>query len=395
MLKVSPVSVPVLLSSTASITTADHSCDTRTLSLIDSNDVSAKDNVIHTEVLTHNISKLPSKANEITLPTSSYLEKEETSSRPKSRSSTSQINSTHDSRIALIGQKSQTFGGLQTRELTSNRSDRRAQDKGTSSVGDKVWMGIQRSRTWLDWRRLKFDLLEDRVKGAVELSMFSHQKNSFLPQGQLLKFVTQSSVEIELSRWKHIPHRSFRTRRVPSGVQVEEQISLAGATPARSQSDNVLPQDWGKTYRKIFAILLFVNRPSSIWSFVEESICDADLPLIKVSRTEGPQHLFDLRRRHDPELPLHCFKQWKDRAIAKFEERQWIVLAPSFEKSDGKVTPHRKFAAEEILPFLSWKATPEEGGFGQVYKVDIHPDHHAFKKTEVRSLKQCDFFGQF
>lgn len=376
MLDVSLIVVPVSLTSTASIASANHSYDTRTLSFDGSQDVAAKDDIIHAEVLAHNISTLKPGVGEV-------------QSLQESGGSTPQPLGVDERSVPFLVQKSHTFHGLHTIEQTPSRPNRRVHDKGPSSVGDKVLKGIRRSRTFFDWGRLKFDRLEDRIKGAVEESIFSHQKNFFLPQGQLLKFVTQGSVEGELSRWKHITVRKWKTYRVPSGVQIEAQTSPAGKTPARSQSESILPQDWGKTYRNIFAILLLVNRPSSIWSFVEEGICDADLPLIKVPRAEGPQHLFDLRRRNDAELPLRCFKQWKDRAIVKFEERQWFILAPSFEKSDGKEIPHREFATEEILPFLSWKATSEEGGFGQVYEVNIHPDHHAFNKTEVRTPTYC------
>ena len=72
--------------------------------------------------------------------------------------------------------------------------------------------------------------------------------------------------------------------------------------------------------------------------------------------------------------------------MARFEQRQWTVLAPFFARSNGKDNSHLELEPEEILPFTSWTVAADPGGFGQVYRVDIHPDHHAFNTTKVCTL---------
>lgn len=226
-----PIIVPVLLAPTAPSVSAKSFGDNETTSLNNPEDPSAKDAVIHTEDLSHRISKLVfSEANETRVTRPPDPEVEQTGSRLEYAVSTARVSTADDTPVWPIVRKSHTFNGLRSVGLTFGHSNRRPHDKALTSLGDEVLIGIRRSWTWLDWRRLKFDRLEDRVKGAVKSSLFSHQKN-FLPQGQLLKLVTQSSVGRELSRWKYIPQRCLKTWRGPSGVRIEAQMSPAGITP--------------------------------------------------------------------------------------------------------------------------------------------------------------------
>ena len=137
------------------------------------------------------------------------------------------------------------------------------------------------------------------------------------------------------------------------------------------------------SYRKILAILHLMKRPSKIRLFVKSGVCDSDLPLADASVSTGPSVFYGLRSEKSGSLV-----RFKKRADAKeFLERQWSVLVPFFHCSDGTHVPHHDFESEVILPFLSHEETAKEGGSGKVYKIEIHPDHHSFKKQKVSSMR--------
>ena len=255
----------------------------------------------------------------------------------------------------------------------------RAPSRRDSGLGDKTIHEVRRNRAWI---HVHFDCLEDRLKAATNSSQFSMQK--FLPNGLLDELVTQTSVEGELSRWKHIPLKFVHTWKRPHSIRIEPEKDRGANFPLRSRSTSeLLRQGSDRTYRKIFAILTFIARPASIWLFVEEGICDADLPLLQVSGADGAQRCFELRGRQASKT-LRCFQGWENGMIHRFLERQWLFLVPCFETSDGNTIPHQNFHPDEIMPFTCWKETPERGGFGQVYEAHIHSDHHTFDKTQVR-----------
>ncbi|KAJ9148594.1 Kinase-like protein [Pleurostoma richardsiae] len=227
----------------------------------------------------------------------------------------------------------------------------------------------------------------------------------FLPRHKLDKLVYQESVETELARIE----ASFRNRlrkslpfwRTPAteseihamARKICELTTSTGAAEYSEQLDK-------RSFRKIFAILLLIERPSKIWNFVEEGVSDADLPLVKIQRKSRPW-TFKLRRKEARHTSLQCFKGWRHSTIARFEEWQWAMLAPYFARGTRKDVKHYTLPDETILPFTSWENKREPGGFGQVYKVSIHPDHHNFgnQKESKRgfavkrlfSRKEADF----
>ncbi|KAF2132923.1 kinase-like protein [Dothidotthia symphoricarpi CBS 119687] len=282
-----------------------------------------------------------------------------------------------------------------TRRIRSSIVDRlpwRSDNKRYSFVPDVLVANVRQSIEWLNLGQANTDdrlhSLEDQLKVSMEKSNVSHRK--FLPRCQLDRIITQTSVENELSKLRNLPRKYIRAWKRLASIPVEEKQTIRrGKGHIRAESDSMLskrlqhpkePQE--KLYRKVFAILLFIRRPSRIWSFVEEGVCDADLPLMKVRRPGGLEGRFDLRREKDRDTPLRCLKKWRDGTICDFEEYQWIVLAPFFRKSNGKDVPHVELKPEQSLPFTDWRLKPR-GGYGQVYKATVHPDHHAFDKVEV------------
>lgn len=232
--------------------------------------------------------------------------------------------------------------------------------------------------------------LQDQLFGAIKGSWSYDHPRGFLPKGQLSGLVTQTAVEMELSKYEASLRKRLQIWKPPADIQTEAR-SICGGVEHGLASDTEdeqharhVQQPSEKSYRKIFAILLLIERPSRIRSFVEEGVCDADLPLVNVPRTNGLPGPFRLRRKNACSCcPLRCFRGWGGSTVARFEQSQWMVLAHSFARSKRKRDPDYKLQPEIIMPFTSWKKAAPRGGFGQVYRVEIHPDHHAFPNDEV------------
>lgn len=257
---------------------------------------------------------------------------------------------------------------------------------------------IRRSGEWLSLGQNNVDSpprgLEDQLKAAMKESNESHRK--FLPQDQLDKIITKTVVDNELSKLRNLLRKYARSWKQLTSVPIEgRKPDRNGKGHVGAKSDSILskyhqpPKELQeKSYRKIFAILLFIRRPSRLWSFVEDGVCDADLPLIKVPRKKGPEGRFHLRREKDPRTPLRCLMKWREGTIYDFAETQWIVLAPQFRKPNGKDVLHIRLQPKQPLPFTSWRPMPR-GGYGQVYRAKVHYSHHAFDKDEVRATFEC------
>ncbi|KAF7531408.1 hypothetical protein G7054_g8942 [Neopestalotiopsis clavispora] len=162
-----------------------------------------------------------------------------------------------------------------------------------------------------------------------------------------------------------------------------EQLSIEH-TENRPEA-GILPIE--KTYIKILAILIRIERPARIKLFTDADICDRDLPLFRVSKdTGGKSELCGLRKK-DSNQPLQAFGNWSQSLIDRFEETQWYFLANVFGPAGRKSVPHYEFGSKDILPFkFSNKNGTMRGGSGQIRKVKIHPHHRAFKHYDVRHL---------
>lgn len=231
--------------------------------------------------------------------------------------------------------------------------------------------------------------LQDRLFHACIKIGYPNNHGRFIPRGDLLKLIDVKAVEKELAKCDGRPRRKInllqKPGKEPSPTTSSPQDIKSKARRICGKIDELnveeVPPE-GKSYRLIFAILTLNDRPSEISSFLEAGICDADLPLTLVnSAADSPP--WELRRKNNQEGPLHRFECWSKSDVIRFMEKQWIVLSPSFDRGCDKTVVHHYMSKEEILPFTSWATIPASGGCGQVYKVRIHSDHHAFNETTV------------
>ena len=147
---------------------------------------------------------------------------------------------------------------------------------------------------------------------------------------------------------KFIPERDFRS--VLPTVLVKNIISTLVPSYNLDEVIEFALED----APKVFGILILINRADCIDRFI---------------RTD------QLQTRHvDNLLPftIDILQQILDDVdIAhQFYEKQWEFCAPVFS---GRIIP-RVFARHTILPFLQ-ESFLTAGGYGQVYKVEIHPSH--------------------
>ncbi|KAF2011918.1 kinase-like protein [Aaosphaeria arxii CBS 175.79] len=198
--------------------------------------------------------------------------------------------------------------------------------------------------------------LRPQLQNAVVRSPYVHKK--FIPQQQLLRIATPERVSRELLKiWLKKP---WKTKVVPD--------------PADS-------------YQRILAILILMDRGSKIRMFVKRKITDNYLPFDKIPREDNNEKsLMMLQSRDNPQGPAPTFRKQAD--ADDFFDHQWIVLAPLFKGPLDMQINHNEIHQEATMPFLSQKPIAASG-FGQVFKTEIHPEHHDFSEAE----KPCNVFA--
>jgi hypothetical protein len=249
--------------------------------------------------------------------------------------------------------------------------------------------------------RLQAALDEAVVRSAVS-------RADFLPIAQLPRLVYTTSVELELLRCQDSILRRFETRNfdwpASSKTVSREAQTICGQLHQSWRSrpevegdhDNARPEPQEKTYRKVFTILLMIGRPTRIRNFLEEGVCDADLPLEFPSKNCKP---WDLRRKHARDVPLQLFKGWRPNTVKRFEKTQWTVLAPYLGQDERRKALFFKIPDRAILPFTNWEKVNSRGrgigrgGYGQVYKTEIHSDHHGYEQDNEAEAGQPSLFA--
>ncbi len=212
--------------------------------------------------------------------------------------------------------------------------------------------------------------LADDLESCLEDEMIYRQKlrPGFMTRGRLEALINVRTVERELSKLTSVPaDRSTR--------------SWAEVICGEAQGSG--------TYRKIFALLVQVNKVDSIFGFIREEVSDEDLPLMEYTSPEdSPNSPPQLRRKNDATTPVGFISRWKSNSIRTFYGKQWGMVSPFFARGEHRNVRHYQLAEDDILPFTydsrdepsaSGQSFLERGGFGVVFKVRIHDDHHSFE----------------
>jgi hypothetical protein len=126
---------------------------------------------------------------------------------------------------------------------------------------------------------------------------------------------------------------------------------------------------------KLFAILVCANKSNKFYDFLEEGLCDADLPF---GRSSNLGQGGDLCSSRPPNKIIQSMKSWGRYQISNFSRDQWQMLSPVFRR--GSEVKHYELLNNHVLPFIEdHKLDSGEfirfGGSSSVWAVVIHPDH--------------------
>lgn len=197
-------------------------------------------------------------------------------------------------------------------------------------------------------------------------------KKGFFPETTFTEIIHEQSVREELNRYP----KSFHSDTV-------EQIT------------EIICGD--KPYRKIFTLLVVINKLADIKLFIDDDVSDECLPLLRVSRpdSENTFQLGDSPTSTRPVRQIGLFADWDAIDVWTFEEWQWTTISPVLKRGSRRNIKHLRLRPEISLPFTedcrySSGSDVIEGGFSTVFKVHIHPANHHFRGPEV----SCPGFGR-
>lgn len=238
-------------------------------------------------------------------------------------------------------------------------SDITAQDE-TSPPGEV-------SRHNLPAKSAEKEHLGDSIRNAFQKSAVREGTN-FLPIDALERIVTKDSVREELANVTPVipPEQLDKLT-----DQIWEVTQVRSPLPSKTSSKKT-------TRRKIFAILALMKKVSQIVEFVKEDLYDSDLPFkIPENPHKGLRQLE--RKGEDGNLySIQLSAKWEIHELEYFDNFQWQFLAPYFQLSTEKVPKilHYNLENRTIMPFIEDHEVKHTGGYGDVWKVKIHPAHH-------------------
>lgn len=164
----------------------------------------------------------------------------------------------------------------------------------------------------------------------------------------------------------------------------QELDKFALAHPKRFQKgDASLARKIGQHHRIVFALLCLCSKGACVLDCIEEKIEDEDLPLL-VDEENG----HSLSRKRSPTHIIRCFEEssmtgcsWERHERDYISSNQHRFLPAVFGLgTDGRTVQHMEFGINTVLPFMRQNnsQTVQEGGFGMVEQVQVHPDCHHF-----------------
>ncbi|WKT45339.1 Protein kinase domain [Fusarium oxysporum f. sp. vasinfectum] len=215
--------------------------------------------------------------------------------------------------------------------------------------------------------------LQDKL--LADHHKFHDGRKGFIPRGHIRKVINEQSVRQHL----------YECLCLPSSEDCDSMVERYVRQIFSQDTEN-------KSYVIIFTILVLTEKSECIVNFLDERIDDSALPFRKENQNpQGKLPAVDLCPRRGGKR-IKAFRRWSLVAKMNFEEWQWAVNAPFFNRGqDGEVKIYDLQDAA-VLPFvtmnpLSGYQEIEEyhGGFGKVSKKYIHADHHNLKASDRKN----------
>lgn len=222
---------------------------------------------------------------------------------------------------------------------------------GTASTTNSPQPGDQRDSSPISHPRLGEVLRGFRKRDRLKDS------EGFIPEGSLDDLIQPACVQEELRA--QFPHDDL------------EELDIL--------TERICRKNVGaKTYRRVFAISCLADAVGSLKALLNPrtGICDGDLPLAKHPRPGRKG--FELRKPSALQTRLRCFSGWRYNQFKLFDDWQWAVLAPTLVGVSGDC---HTFGRRIVLPLMSKSDSKDEGtngGFSDVLKIQLHPQHHRF-----------------
>ncbi|KAK7995187.1 hypothetical protein PG990_013960 [Apiospora arundinis] len=228
--------------------------------------------------------------------------------------------------------------------------------------------------------------LEDRLFAARHLTQHPQvepwkKDMGFIPKKQLDDIITEASVYQELCRHFVRSFDEAKLREFAAYVCNDRKVILSDGRAKL------------KSFKPVFALLVMFNKTSEILDIIGEDVTDLDLPLVNIVDGTYGRHRIGRRSRiqkaqkpDDSEVHLWCFTNWSRVESESFLRYQWMMLAPFFQESDYNDIQHYELHDKHILPWIEHDGDTyfeHRGGFGTVFPVRIHPEHHNFGDTEA------------
>ena len=237
------------------------------------------------------------------------------------------------------------------------------------------------------------EAVEDEIRSTLEQSRVGNVH--FWPLSQIWRIITPSCVRSLLKSNKTLQGRFQETAdKNGTSEDLERYVNeICGSGPGFRSTGR----------RKILAILVLIDKVESIVDFIDAGVHDLDLPLRdsydsetktyylekKVDmKTRRQRKRDDGQERESPQntglgsasVRVVC-QGWSRRDGESFKFNEPRMLAPYLRQSNTKLLFYQ-IADEAVLPFLEY-TRKSEGGYGTVYQVRIHKDHHELEPAEV------------
>ncbi|KAM0341680.1 hypothetical protein ACHAPU_009928 [Fusarium lateritium] len=139
-----------------------------------------------------------------------------------------------------------------------------------------------------------------------------------------------------------------------------------------------------KPAKEIFTVLVLINYVNFLPDFIAAGIVDKSLPFsvndqqteLSYRESKGKRHAEFLSYPEDAEM------------MREFYNKQWWVHVPFLDwDNENHKALNFRFDSGTVLPWTEIGCRVEDGGFGTVEKIKIHPDHHSFIQYEAFALK--------
>jgi len=178
---------------------------------------------------------------------------------------------------------------------------------------------------------------------------------------------------------KFIPRDKIDNIVTPISVKRELQGRLQ---QPESNIDRLVEQIFTPpTRRRIFSILLLIEKVEKIEDVIADDLWDRDLPLLLQKHRRG---------RNDPTHPTGVqhsgrLQSWSTFLLESFETYQYMFTAPFFRYSPEGAQHYALGHDDIILPFIEdgVPAGVAAGGYSDVWRVKIHPAHHNCYRANV------------